>query len=208
MTGEPIQLLLLMLIFMGCTSYMKINIVLSLIKNALGTQSTPNTLIVSLLSLILTGIIMEPIINSVASRASQNSFEYKKILEDKSEREKLLNILQPYYEFLNSHSSESTKILFEDLRKKRGLSTDGGYSWSSILPAFVLTELKDAFRMGILLLLPFLIIDIVICNVLAGMGMHMVNPLTIGLPLKLLLFFSADCWTMLMKALVLSYGVS
>jgi type III secretory pathway component EscR len=198
---------------MGCTSYLKIHIVLSFIKNALGTQAVPGALIVSILSLVMTLFIFEPVATEMINRTAIEKPKFEDVLTSQIEQQKVFHIAEPYFSFLKKHSSYESKILFQTIRgtvdiQKDMSSLDNPSSiqaWIVLLPSFLLTELKDAFRIGVLLLLPFLLVDLIICNVLAGLGMHMVNPLTIGLPLKLLLFFSSDCWSLLMKSLILSY---
>ncbi len=217
---DPIKLLIISvlltcipLILMGCTSYLKIHIVLSFIKNALGTQAVPGGLIVSFLSIIMTLFILEPTITKIVERAHQEQPVFEKVFIDSAQVKKVALVATPYFEFLHAHTKPEAVSFFQGLRQRllkheAVLPLDDPqqlHAWAVMLPAFLLTELKDAFRMGVMLLLPFLLVDLIVCNTLAGLGMHMVNPLTIGLPLKLFLFFSADCWTLLMKALILSY---
>jgi type III secretion protein R len=217
---DPIKLLIISvlltcvpLVLMGCTSYLKIHIVLSFIKNALGTQAVPGGLIVSFLSILMTLFILEPTVTKIIERAHHEQPAFDKVFSDVHEAKKIASVAMPYFEFLRAHTKPEAVLFFQGLRQ-RLLAYEGTlpiddaqqlHAWAVMLPAFLLTELKDAFRMGVMLLLPFLLVDLIVCNTLAGLGMHMVNPLTIGLPLKLFLFFSADCWTLLIKALILSY---
>ena len=217
-TNNPYTLLLVSLglsivpvLLMGCTSYLKLNIVFGLIKNALGTQNAPGALITALLSVVLTAYIMQPTGQAMQQRYNAVYLQSDQLLSNTAEQEKLGEIMAPYAAFIQKHIDEKSKALFVDLRPKLIDTAENSSihedddSLFVLIPAFVVSELKDSFRIGILLLLPFLLVDLIICNLLAGLGMHMVNPLTIGLPIKLFLFFSADCWSLLVKALILSY---
>ena len=208
------SLVALVPVFMGLfTSYLKMSIVLGMVKSALGTQQVPGGLVTMALALALTGYTMAPVFE-----------ESSRILGDVSLVELTkkpsidgLSVLRPAFDpfvsFLRKHSGSREVASLG--RMAFGKNSDGSStevvqeadsaSLQVILPAFVLTEMKEGFAMAFVLLLPFLVIDLIVSNVLAGMGMFMVSPQMISLPLKLILFVVSDGWLLLAQGLVNSY---
>ncbi|MDE1460988.1 type III secretion system export apparatus subunit SctR [Spartinivicinus poritis] len=188
------------------TSFVKLAVVFSLLRNALGIQQIPPNMALYGLALILTLYIMAPVGFAIHDHFIENPIN----LEDKQAISKIVDSgLNPYREFLLEHSDESERTFFKDAAANlwpsnysERLSED---SLLILMPAFTLSELTDAFKMGFLLYLPFIAIDLIISNILLAMGMMMVSPVTISLPFKLLLFVLLDGWTRLTHGLVLSY---
>ena len=193
---------LLPLMIAALTSFTKVNIVIGMLKNGIGVQHAPGALIEMAISLGISAFIMLPVFEECFHRFEKagitlgNSLPKSDVLE---------NISEPWRIFLERHSGvrevrELTVLAKEDSAQPP--------SYRVLLTAFTLTELKQAFSMGFTLLLPFLAIDLIVSNLLAGLGMFMMNPLTISLPLKLILFVVTDGWLLLTKSLILSYGTS
>lgn len=217
---EPVVLIVLLGLFalapfvlIMLTSFVKISVVLSILRNALGTQQIPPTQVITGISLILTFFIMAPVAermyaeanlqdaNPLASGASINS------LMDAFKRGR-----EPLRAFLVKHSNKHDQKLFNDLAREmaRRNGNDpeavGGTDFRVIIPSFVTSQLTEAFKIGFLLFLPFLVIDMVVANILQAMGMFMLSPMMISLPFKLLLFVLVDGWVLLIQGLVLSYN--
>ena len=188
------------------TSYVKIVIVLSLIRNALGIQQNPPNLVLNGLSIILSLYVMSPVMVATFDTVKDSDFS----LENK---EQLLATLDearhPLCEFLTKHASERERQFFHRtayrLWPKEQADALASDSLMVLVPAFTVSELTSAFQIGFLLYLPFVAIDLIVSNILLAMGMMMVSPMTISLPLKLLLFVMADGWTRLIHGLVLTY---
>ncbi|EFP95871.1 type III secretion system export apparatus subunit SctR [Vibrio caribbeanicus] len=194
-------------IAMMATSFVKLAVVFSLLRNALGVQQIPPNMAMYGLAIILSIFIMAPVGFETYDYVKQNEIS----LEDPESIEGVIdNGLQPYREFLKKHIRETESVFFTDAARAlwpkkyvERLETD---SLLLLLPAFTVSELTRAFEIGFLLYLPFIAIDLIVSNILLAMGMMMVSPMTISLPFKLLLFVLLDGWTKLTHGLVLSYG--
>ncbi|MFA4970968.1 MAG: type III secretion system export apparatus subunit SctR [bacterium] len=202
-------------VVMMITSFVKIAVVMALVRNALGTQQVPPNMIVAGLAMILTVYIMVPVGYDVYRAAGKtiNQGTNQPMLSQAS-----LKLLaqavdegkEPVRAFLikNVHSKE--RALFYNLALKLRVKeedrqgiTDADFV--NIIPAFVVSELKEAFQIGFIIFLPFLVIDLVIANILLSLGMFQISPITISLPFKLLLFVLVDGWHMIAKGLILGY---
>jgi len=211
-------------VFTMVTCFAKLVIIGGIIRQALGLQQIPPNTVITGIAMILTLHVMSP----VAIKAMQN---YNEIAgdEEKETREILADIqkavAQPLREFLTKHAHPRNIALFEGLQARLSASDGttplsdaagdmlGGedgrkfmHDLVALAPAFVLSELIEAFQIGFLIFLPFLIIDLVVGNILLAMGMHMMSPITISLPLKLLLFVLVDGWETILSGLVLGYA--
>lgn len=191
------------------TSYVKISIVLGVLRQGLGTQQAPNNLVITALSCALSAIIMRPVLDDVWKDVSQLKPAH---LEKQNAGELVSTLgksLEPWKAFLKLHAGERELATVRRLaaRNPEPPTPDPVDSIATIVTAFLLTELKEAFCMGFILLVPFLVIDLVVANVVVGLGLTMVNPTMVTLPLKLLLFFCADGWLAISRGLVRSYGV-
>jgi type III secretion protein R len=188
------------------TSYTKIVVVLSLIRNAVGVQSIPPNTVINGMAIILTLFIMNPLMRQSIATIEDSDFFNLPYAEQK---QVMFDAVEPFRAFLIKHSDESERKFFLMAAKKlwppelaKELQED---DILIIIPAFTVTELRTAFQIGFLLYLPFVAIDIVISNILMAMGMVMLSPTTISLPFKLLLFVMVDGWGRLVHGLILTY---
>ncbi|WOG29445.1 type III secretion system export apparatus subunit SctR [Endozoicomonas sp. 8E] len=188
------------------TSFLKLVVVFSILRNATGLQQIPPNIAMNALAIILTLYIMAPI-----GYESYELLEPEKInFEDLSWIESVRLASAPYKQFLKDNTNENERNFF--LKSARLLWPQkyqqelSGDDLIVLLPSFCITELTKAFQIGFLLYLPFIVIDLIVSNILLAMGMMMVSPMTISLPFKLLLFVLLDGWTRLIQGLVLSYG--
>jgi type III secretion protein R len=188
------------------TSFTKIVVVFSLLRNALGLQQVPPNLVINGLALVLTIYVMYPVGQSVMKEVS-------KIENVGKDTQTLLGAAntakEPLREFLIKHAQPRERDFF--LKTLRKMSPDEGVEKLSprdfvvIVPAFTISELTVAFQIGFLIFLPFIVIDLVIANILMALGMMMLSPTIVSLPFKLLLFVLIDGWVKLAHGLVLSY---
>jgi type III secretion protein R len=192
------------------TSFVKISVVLSILRNALGTQQVPPNQVITGLAFILTIFIMTPVAQGIYSEVGQVP-ETNTIFSEANIRvlyEAAKRGQEPLREFLVKNCHDRDRLLFLELAK-RMTKGDTSFlhpgSFRIIIPAFVTSELKEAFQIGFLIFIPFLIIDMIVSNILTSMGMTMLSPVTISLPFKLLIFVLVDGWYLLVKGLVLSY---
>ena len=183
------------------TSFTRIAIVLSLLRQAMGTHQMPPNQIIIGLSLFLTIFVMSPVWHDVHDNAVK-PFLDKKI----SQNEAFDKAMVPIRSFLSRQTREKDLALMVNV-SGMGRPKDIDQVPSHVLiPAFVISELKTAFQMGMLLYVPFLILDMVIASVLLSMGMMMLPPVMISLPFKLMLFVLADGWYLIVGSLVKSFG--
>lgn len=204
-------LALLPLLLMVATSFAKITVVLSLLRNALGAPDVPSGAIVMALAAILSAYVMTPVATEMMQRSAVSGARID--LDDplsKESRPALFEALSqasvPLANFLVRNAGKAERALFVELAKKaRPTDPPAEAGLVVALPAFLITELKEAFQVGLLVLLPFLIIDLVVSNTLLALGMSMLAPSSIALPAKLLLFVLVDGWYVLSQALVSGY---
>lgn len=187
--------------------YLKVSIVLGLLRQGLGTQSTPSGLVITILSLGITWLVTNPVVTESYMIFEQARGKTRKAPQIKEFLANYQAIAAPYRRFLIAHTGGAEIEYVVSVRSHQGANPDERDIFAVLIPAFMLSELKAAFHAGLLVLLPFFVIDLVVANILAGLGMYMLSPITISLPLKLLLFVSSDAWLMLTHGLVRSYGV-
>jgi len=182
------------------TSFTRIVIVLSLLRHALGLQSTPSNQVVIGLSLFLTLFVMSPVLDRIYTEA------YQPLAENKIEfAEALDRGAAPLHTFMLRQTRETDLALFARIANQPSLATPSQVPLKILIPAYVTSELKTAFQIGFLVFLPFMIIDMVVASVLMSMGMMMMSPATISLPFKIMLFVLADGWNLLIGSLVQSF---
>ncbi|MBM3460579.1 MAG: flagellar type III secretion system pore protein FliP [Armatimonadetes bacterium] len=182
------------------TSFTRIVIVLSLVRYAIGTPSIPPTSLVVSLALILTTITM----GSTFQKAYQNGLE--PYLDNKTNlRESVDATLSPFRDFMFRFTGDRELALFAEATGKRSIKHRNEVSTGVLISAFATSELRTAFEMGFMMLLAFLVIDLVVASFLMAMGMMMVPPMTISLPVKILVFVLADGWYRVMKSLITSF---
>lgn len=183
------------------TSFLKISIVLGILKNALGIQQVPPNMALTSVSLILTMFIMSPIILQINDNISQEPINYT----DSDFFQKVdETILSPYRGFLEKNTEKDNVEFFERAAQKK-LGNETILKKDSLfilLPAFTMGQLEAAFKIGFLLYLPFIAIDLIISNILLALGMMMVSPVTISIPFKILLFILVGGWQKLFEFLL------
>ena len=196
MTG----LTLLPSIVLGATSFTRIIIVLSILRQAMGTQQTPPNQVLIAIALFLTFFIMTPTLTEINNTALNPYLE-----GDMPAKSALTTGSNTLKEFLVKNTRENDLSMFTDLIGDRGYDNTADIPLTVILPAFITSELKTAFQIGFLLFLPFLVIDMVIASILMSLGMMMLSPMLVALPFKLLLFVLVDGWAMTVGSLVATY---
>ncbi|MBO7154747.1 MAG: flagellar type III secretion system pore protein FliP [Campylobacter sp.] len=182
------------------TSFLRLVIVFSFLRQAMGTQQMPPTNVLISLALILTFFIMEPV--------AKQSYEQgiKPYLDEQiSYQEAFERGSKPFKEFMIRNTREKDLALFYRIRELPNPTTIDDVPFTIAAPAFIISELKTAFEIGFLLYLPFLVIDMVVSSVLMAMGMMMLPPVMISLPFKLLIFVLVDGWNLLVGNLVASF---
>jgi flagellar biosynthetic protein FliP len=187
-------------ILISMTSFTRIVIVLSFLRQALGAQNVPPTQVVMALSLILTGVVMTP----VAQRLDTEAFEpyQQKELNEKQAFDRAAVVAR---DFLIPQTREADLKLFYELNHTPLPKTQDEVGLHLLVPAFMISELRTAFEMGFLIFLPFVLIDIVVASILTAMGMVMLPPTMLATPLKLLLFVVVDGWALLSRSLIASF---
>lgn len=197
-------------VMMGiATSYLKVSIVLGLFKNALGAQQVPGPLIIMAISLALTMLIMQPVLTE--SAASIGSIDFAKI-QNKSVGDvflKFLPAIAPIRIFLENNTGShelNTVKSFTAINKGKDTNSNSQISWAELLTAFMLTELKEAFLAGFAIMFPFLLVDLIVANLLAGLSLQMVSPVMVSLPLKIILIVWLDAWLLIFRGLFYAYA--
>ena len=184
------------------TSFTRIIIVLSILRQALGTAQTPSNQILLGLTLFLTFFIMAPVFNSAYTAGVKPYLDEKMSSEVAFEK-----VSEPFYDFMLNQTRETDLIMFADISGHGKLDPAEKVPFTLLLPSFVTSELKTAFQIGFLLFIPFLVIDIVVASVLMSMGMMMLSPMIISLPFKLMLFVLIDGWSLIMGTLASSFYI-
>ncbi|WP_066014777.1 type III secretion system export apparatus subunit SctR [Endozoicomonas atrinae] len=191
------------------TSFLKLVVVFSILRNATGLQQIPPNIAMNALAIILTLYIMAPVGFEAWDLAQEENISFQ--TEDSKELMSNIDLLiTPYRDFLKKNTTErernfflkSARILWPKAYQAQLTSDD----LVVLMPSYCISELTKAFEIGFLLYLPFIVIDLIVSNILLAMGMMMVSPMTISLPFKLLLFVLLDGWTRLIHGLVLSYA--
>ncbi len=182
------------------TSFTRIVIVLSFMRNALSTQQTPPNQILIGLALFLTIFIMKPVYTDVMANAV-NPYLAGEITQEEAVETGSV----PIKTFMLSQTREKDLGLFYDISDEQPPAERMDTSFTVLIPAFVISELKTAFQMGFMLFMPFIVIDLIVASILMSMGMFMLPPVMISLPFKLLLFVLVDGWYLVVKSLVESF---
>lgn len=182
------------------TSFLRLIVVFSFLRTAMGTQSMPPNSILVSLALILTFFIMEPV-----ATKSYNAGIKPYLAEKIGYEQAFVRTTKPFKRFMLKNTREKDLALFYRIRKLKNPKSIDDVPLTIIVPAFMISELKTAFEIGFLLFLPFLVIDMVVSSVLMSMGMMMLPPVMISLPFKLLIFVLVDGWNLLIHRLVESF---
>lgn len=211
-TSTPLSLSLQILLLMGLltilpgivlmmTSFTRILIVLSILRQALGLQQSPPNQVLVGLALFLSLFVMAPTLNEV------NAVAVAPYAADKITGEQAIAAAtEPLREFMLRQTREANLAMFADIAGVGGFAGQADIPLSILLPAFVTSELQTAFQIGFMLFLPFLVIDLVVSSVLMSLGMMMLSPTIVSLPFKLLLFVLVDGWALLMGSLAMSFA--
>lgn len=190
---------LLPAILVAMTSFSRIIIVLSLLRHAMGTQETPPNVVLLSLALFLTLFTMTPVLTQLDDTVWQ---PYQK--GTINEQQALEKAELPLRDFMLRQTREQDLALMVDISKAEPPKTIEEVRLIHLIPAFMLSELRSAFQIGFVIFLPFLLIDLIVSSVLMALGMMMVPPVMVSLPLKILMFIVIDGWNLVVKALVSS----
>ncbi len=182
------------------TSFTRFAIVFSFLRYALGTQQSPPNQVIIGLALFLTFFVMQPVWQKINQEAIV-PYEQHQI----SGEEFLNRGVAPLKEFMFKHTNKADLALFVSMSQKEKPQNAESLSISTVIPAFVISELKTAFQIGFMLYIPFIILDMVVASILLSMGMMMLPPVMISLPFKLMLFILVDGWNLLIGSLVKSF---
>ena len=182
------------------TSFVRLLVVFSFMRQAMGTQQLPPSQLLVSLALVLTFFIMEP----YAKLAYKNGIE-PYMNEQIGYEQAFTRSVKPFKKFMMKNTREKDLALFYRIRKMQNPKTIDDVPLSILVPAFMISELKTAFEIGFLIYLPFLIIDMVVSAILMSLGMMMLPPVMISLPFKLLIFVLVDGWNLLVQSLVASF---
>ena len=207
---QPLLYMFIMLIVamvpffvLSMTSYVKISIVLNILRNAIGIQQVPSGMLIGTLSLMLSLHCMSPVFSAVSNTLGKLTTDELMLVDDKGALEltKVFSVLEkislPFKDFLKKNVDEEEEFLIA--------GTDMGFF--SLLTSFMLSEIKKGFSIGVVIYLPFLVIDLLVANILLGLGMMMLSPSVVSLPCKWLTFVLCDGWFKICQSLVLSYGL-
>lgn len=182
------------------TSFTRIIIVLSFIRNALATQQTPPNQVLIGLALFLTFFIMSPVVTQINQEA------YGPYIEGDIGFEQALDrAAQPLKQFMLRQTRNKDLALFINISGQEEIQDTDGITNRVLIPAFIISELKTAFQMGFLLFIPFLVIDMVVASTLMSMGMMMLPPVMVSLPFKILLFIMVDGWNVVVQSLLTGF---
>jgi flagellar biosynthetic protein FliP len=183
------------------TSFTRIVVVLSLLRTAIGTQTAPPNAVLTALALFMTAFIMAPVFEQ-----SYRSGVQPLLAGQIREAEAFERAAEPFRQFMLRHVRQKDLELFIELSRQPRPATAAATPLNTLIPAFMISELRRAFEIGFLLFVPFLIIDLVVSSVLISMGMMMVPPVTVALPFKLIFFVLVDGWNLVVGSLIQSYG--
>ena len=183
------------------TSFTRIVVVLSFLRTAMGTQQAPSNQIILALSLFLTFFVMTPVWQQISKEAYQ-PYRAGTISQDQA----FERAIKPVRNFMLSQTREKDLGLFVSLSKQARPKNADDIPTLTIIPAFMISELRTAFQIGFLIYIPFIVVDMVVASVLMSMGMMMLPPVMISLPFKILLFVLVDGWGLVIGSLVKSFG--
>lgn len=189
-------------IVLGMTAFTRIIIVLSILRQALGTMQTPPNQVLVALALFLTFFVMQPTMTAFYEQA------LSPYLDGQMPAEQAIEIGSGILRaFLIENTRQNDLMMFQQLAGDGPYASQDEVPMSVLLPAFLTSELKTAFQIGFLIFLPFLVIDMVVASILMALGMMMLSPMLVSLPIKLLLFVLVDGWALTVGSLAATYGV-
>lgn len=192
------------------TSFTKIVVVLSLLRNALGLQQVPPNVVLNGLAIVMSIFVMYPVGLEMASAMDKSKYANATKVDLAGLIDLANQAKEPLREFLVRNTSERERAFFlktaQRLLPEQRRSDIGDRDFIVVVPAFTVSELTAAFQIGFLIFLPFIVIDLIVSNILMAMGMIMLSPTTVSLPFKLLLFVLLEGWSKLIHGLVLTYA--
>ena len=187
-------------LLLGMTAYTRIIIVLSILRQALGTQATPPNQVLITMALFLTAFVMQPVLADLHAQALGPFLDGALAAEPALEAGRRIAS-----GFMVANTREADLMMFADLAGAGPWETPEAVPLHILLPAYLTSEIKTAFQIGFLLFLPFLVIDMVVASILMALGMMMLSPVIVSLPFKLLLFVLVDGWSLTMGSLAASF---
>ncbi|WFU14913.1 type III secretion system export apparatus subunit SctR [Bradyrhizobium sp. CB3481] len=210
---DPVTLIVVMgavamipFVVIAVTSYVKLIVVLGLVRNALGLQNIPPNMALNAIAILLSVYIMQPVAKRVYEALQDKPLAYQSF---RDLGQTIVVAAEPIREFLIKKTTQEERLDFVNSTRQLWSKDDSAIVTDTdfliLVPAFMTSELEDAFKIGFLLFLPFIVIDLIISNILLAMGMMMVSPMPISLPFKLFLFVSVNGWQRLIHGLALSY---
>jgi type III secretion protein R len=215
LVGALAVLSLLPFVIIMVTSFVKISVVLSIVRSALGTQQIPPTQVITGLAIILTVYIMTPVgleiyretESLIAEQRPGSSLVSAETVDMIFDAMVLAKAPMKAFLLKNSHGKDQAMFYTMARRLRKPVDRDGveAHDLMVLIPSFVVSELKEAFQIGFIIFVPFLVIDLVVSNILMALGMQMLSPTTISLPFKLLLFVMIDGWYLITKGLITGY---
>lgn len=190
-------------ILIAATSFTRFIVIVSILRSGIGLQTTPANIILISLSLFLTFYVMSPVLEESWTAGVQPLIEKRM-----TEAEAFPKMAEPFRGFMLANVRDKDLKLFADLAAERGVRQPAGeeVSYQILVPAFMISELRRGFEIGFLIILPFLVIDLVVATITMAMGMMMLPPTVIALPLKILFFVLIDGWHMLAGSMVRSFN--
>jgi len=188
-------------ILLTCTSFTKVLVVLGLTRNALGLQQTPPNQVLAGLALFLSLFIMSPVLSQMNDEGVQPYLD-----GTKTQTQAFEDGIEPLREFMLDQTGDEELRLLTNVADRPMPENPDEVAMSTLIPSFILSELKQAFIIGFIIFIPFLVIDIVVSAALMSLGMMMMPPVMVSLPFKLLLFVLVDGWGLIVESLVSSYG--
>lgn len=211
LSSQPVTMVVLLAVLslapfamLMLTSFSKMAVVFSLMRTAMGAQQAPPSIVLTGLAVVLSGYVMAPVVQEMVERgrAADFSSEPAQILKSS------VRIAEPLRAFLVKHGDPAQRSQLVELATELRSADSSALEESDlavVIPAFVLTELKEAFQLGFMVFLPFLVIDMVVANVLLALGMQTLSPTQVSLAFKVLLFVAVDGWSLLARGLMLGY---
>lgn len=184
------------------TSFVRIIIVLSILRQALGTGQTPPNVVLTGLALFLTLFVMSPVFEQIYANAIAPYLDQKVSLD-----QALAAGESPLRAFMLKQTREDDIAMFMEIARNRPVASAGEVPFTTLVPAFLTSELKSAFTIGFLIYIPFVVIDLIVSSVLMSMGMMMLSPMMISMPFKLMLFVLVDGWSLIMGSLASSFAM-
>lgn len=188
------------------TCYLKFSIVLSLLRSGFGTQQAPSASMVMALSMVMSLVVMQPVIQGTMERTKEIKVGELAGASVSTILKHADSVTLPWRDFMTKHTGAREREAFARVASLHGENaSELKVGMAHELGAFVLSEIKKGFLIGFLLLIPFFVIDVIVANVLVALGLTMMSPCTVSLPLKVLLFVSSDGWLLLAKSLLVAY---